>query len=1280
MGVTFLDEPKAAASGVTFIGDNQPVYRRETGKVVSAPSGMSGREINYQDDTQNQSLKKENFLGFSGVGRPVSFAQGYMKGILQTGTAFATSDLASKEKALRDIGAASQKDFSVADVFKQFLPTRAGRFAEIRTSQALGRGKLSFEEEETKLRNRINEIKKIDKDLPIVLKGMGLDPEDRSFFGQVGQGGSSLAMTIGTTMVTKNVGLASMIMAGQTNSEAYKQAREAGLPIDTAANAALIESGGVALIEAVGTNALFKVFGESGIMKKAVKGFLVQGTEEGAQEVLSILTKNEFDVTDTNIIDGAAQVLNSFIVGGFIGAPVAASIKTNADQLTQLSKRTGIAEKDLVRMHEISEEVAEKNPSIRAAAKQTIDQVFEEELSPATDDAQARSQVAAMANDFLEGRDVDFSNLPENDQKVLDELFNIRETQIEAARVEQEAAVKADTTLLEGLQSQIETARAAIKAPTGKKKPFIDFLKKQGGVRIGSPLDKELRAAGITPKTAPALFKKEGLVGDVDNFVASEFEEATGLTVEKEGDFIERQFLLDKLENEIRGIQQPQDQDIKAAEGFAEELDRLGLDIDTVTPDEFFEATEGRVPVAEEVVAEDLGEPFPLRPSEVVTKDVLEEVEQVDADNQGLMSGQFLDPVKNFFVDFGTGIERALTPISTRVKNISVPLFFRLRKFEFNVKTNVIKDHDAVLPFLKAIRRLDRDTQIALDLAMKNSDEAVITQIAEDNEIVSEITAVREVLDNLFDRAKAVDMDVQYRWDFFPRKVTDLDGLMDHFMGSEHWTIIQEAIKRTEESTGKTLGDAGRIGVINRLVRGQSVEGVSLSQKGIHKERTIRKVTAEINKFYATSDQALLSYINIANEAIETSRLFGQGQDIDGADNIEESVGKFINDQIVSDGISSRDARILKEILTARFNEKRLGYITAAIRDLSYIDTMGSFTSAFTQIGDLALSLYNSGLANVTTTIGGAIINRAPIKLKDIGIDKIGVEFSDGKLTSKGVDKVFTLTGLQKIDQVGKLTLVNSAFKKFQQRAKKGDAELAEQLGFMYGANAEQVSQDLQDGKITDDTKFLVFNTLLDMQPMAQSEMPEYYLRSGNLKILYMLKTFTIRQLDIYRREIFSQLNTATKTGDAKLAAKAIGNFVRLAGFWIAMGASVDYMKDLLRSFFGGDETEEPEDYVVDNMLKAFGFSKYQLSMVGKKGATEVFFDIVQPPAKFATNIEKDFKKAKKGELTAETSKSVRSIPLAGELYYFWFGAGQGGSSQKKKRKKGKRKSSLSGG
>lgn len=53
--------------------------------------------------------------------------------------------------------------------------------------------------------------------------------------------------------------------------------------------------------------------------------------------------------------------------------------------------------------------------------------------------------------------------------------------------------------------------------------PIINILKEKGGVAPGSPLAGELEAMGITPKSAPGLFRAGGMT-DADTIVVSEYE------------------------------------------------------------------------------------------------------------------------------------------------------------------------------------------------------------------------------------------------------------------------------------------------------------------------------------------------------------------------------------------------------------------------------------------------------------------------------------------------------------------------------------------------------------------------------------------------------------------------------------------------------------------------------------------------------------------------------------------------------------------------------------
>lgn len=642
-----------------------------------------------------------------------------------------------------------------------------------------------------------------------------------------------------------------------------------------------------------------------------------------------------------------------------------------------------------------------------------------------------------------------------------------------------------------------------------------------------------------------------------------------------------------------------------------------------------------------------------------------------------------LPPESRFegFLEVGRDIKlatgKALTPISTRIKNISKPLFGRVRKFEFETKRKIVKDLDSAIPFLRKFKKLDKDVRQELSLALMNSDMDTVTRIANERGMAKELVVVKDMLDQIFDRAKRVGMETRYRADFYPRRVKNLSGLMSYLRNTEMWGVIEQAIEAKEKKSG-ALSDQQKSEVINTLMRGFQVEGVSLALRGQFKERTIKKVTQETSRFYEDPMTALIRYISGANEAIETSVLFGKAQKMDGdSADITDSVGSFVADMVKNGEINDFQARELQDIFIARFNEKLMGRVGAGVRDILYIDVMGSPLNAITQIGDMAVSMYNAGLIRTLTSIPRAMFDKTVVSLDELGITNVAQEFDNGSPTSKLVNTVFEYSGLAKIDRLGKRTVIQAHYKKIRAQAKRGTKKLKAELDVMFGDHADQVMQDLIDGNVTEDVKFVLFNRIMDFQPLSKLEMPEAYLRSGTFgKMAYMLKSFTIRQLDIYRREAIGLVAEGARTGNKMMVIEGLSNFVRLAGFWIAMNASAEFIKDYMRSLFGDDEMEEPKDYLIEGVWKSFFFSRYQAGMLftvnddgevslGRAHPAEVFVNMLIPPLKSLDNMWKDAKDIQKGKSEPKDLRAIRSIPIGGELYWFWFGGGSNDGSSK---------------
>jgi hypothetical protein len=217
--------------------------------------------------------------------------------------------------------------------------------------------------------------------------------------------------------------------------------------------------------------------------------------------------------------------------------------------------------------------------------------------------------------------------------------------------------------------------------------------------------------------------------------------------------------------------------------------------------------------------------------------------------------------------------------------------------------------------------------------------------------------------------------------------------------------------------------------------------------------------------------------------------------------------------------------------------------------------------------------------------------------------------------------------------------------------AAKDPATLAAELNPLFEGETAQVVADLKAGKITENVKLYLFNTLADFQPIALSEMPAKYLTGGNGRIFYQLKTFTLKQFDVFRREAFQKIATEGQRTEG------MKNLVTLAGALVAANAGADVIKDLILG-----RPLDLADKVVDNMMRLAGVSKFATWKAREEGPGTAAVLMAAPPVKFINSVYKDI-------MTAGDEKgleSVQSIPLVGKLYYWWFGKGAGKSQTKK--------------
>jgi hypothetical protein len=789
--------------------------------------------------------------------------------------------------------------------------------------------------------------------------------------------------------------------------------------------------------------------------------------------------------------------------------------------------------------------------------------------------------------------------------------------------------------------------------------------------------------------------------------------------IDNEQDQQVRQILEDQLElvNEQiqdlqQGTQEDQEQDQEQEEGQVSEERQAELDEVKQRVDERQKEIQEGAKEIEELEKQEVGaskilkkrlkkkkERIAKRLNKIIEKNLREQIKE-ETKEQRLELKEYIKnrknqedqaEFKNQVLEMGSNLRRevALTTdqffgaVSTRLGNISQELKNRLRKHDFRLQTQINKDAGAVKEYLDGYGKLDSQTKSDLDIALKNGEFGIVADINAQHGLTEAFEKVQAMLNSMYRRAKAVGLDVEYLENFWPRVVADPVKFIEHLRKDDSlWEQIATALQggsiEFERMTPTEQAHA-----INTLVRGFKNPKLTLGTPKQLQARIIEVIDSEMNKFYISSPQALSLYISRVNEAIENNKFFGKGAVDDKFKNIEDSIGHFIVKEVADKNLTPREALILEQIIRARFNPGQLGMIVGSIKSIGYLSVLGNPDNALTQIGDLYLALVNGGIYGTLKATGqslGTSVLKVSEKItgkeapqlvqltrEDLGIQSLIRELRVGgtPFLQEAVSKVFGATGLKFIDNLGKEAAINATLARYQKLAKNkpNDSEFRRSLDRIFGKEgADVVVADLKDGFISEDVKFLIFNEIADAQPITLSEMPEKYLTSGNGKIFYTLKTFTIKLFDFVRTKSLARIRHGLETGNKAEVVEGSKNFIKILIAYLGTNIGADLLKDLI---YDRPITEESlRDDTVNNLLELASFDRYSRYRFSTLGPWSAMMERVTPPVTIIDNVAKDavFHFQMADHMTflerLEFSETPQSLP-GGDWYYWYFGKGK---------------------
>ena len=554
-------------------------------------------------------------------------------------------------------------------------------------------------------------------------------------------------------------------------------------------------------------------------------------------------------------------------------------------------------------------------------------------------------------------------------------------------------------------------------------------------------------------------------------------------------------------------------------------------------------------------------------------------------------------------------------PVSSVLKGYGTPELKRIvRKQVTDAMITASNWNAQARPFVEYLINLETthpDLFEDLSLALYNGDIEMVETIMEKTNMtvpgsIEDYMQVVSLTDNIYNEALSVGTEMNKIDNYYPRKVKDLDGLWN-LLGVNEKSEYERALREKEKEIGSQLTELQKTEFLNSFLAGYVPRGNG--KPGYVKGRNIDLVTRDMLPYYEKPYDSMLDYIDRFSESNSILRSFGKG-------NPEESIGHFVNEQLIKGNIKPEQVDEIKELLREYYQPGSYGAWVHPLRNTVYTGTMGSVWSAITQVGDQPWAMIEGGIVRTLHNDLKAILGQSEIKVSDLNLQSMMHELQSKTKTGELVNTVFTLCGLTFIDRLGKEAIINNTLQKYRNyargiedqqflkefREEKDKARLNE-----YFSEEQQIQlwKDLQSDEVTDLVKELVLNVVLDWQPVAKSEVP---LKHKDHPFLYQLKTYTVKQMNAFKDNLYDEIKRESenfknaKTEEEKAGAKerlqqAIIYLLTLTGMFMTANGVADATKDTLA---GRDI--ELDDLAYQQLWKLFGTSRYVQFQIKNEG------------------------------------------------------------------------------
>ena len=605
--------------------------------------------------------------------------------------------------------------------------------------------------------------------------------------------------------------------------------------------------------------------------------------------------------------------------------------------------------------------------------------------------------------------------------------------------------------------------------------------------------------------------------------------------------------------------------------------------------------------------------------------------------------------------------------MSTRLKNESEAVWALQRRMDAEEHILVEDAFRKVNPFSTYIKhKLSKGERNSFKKALANDDTAGVENIlARHPKLRTHFDETRKLLDDIHKQLTDAGYDVDKIDMYFPRVIKDPEGLKNKIPAN-----IRRGLEKEMADPAKQLASPeDQAKFINQYLRGRLSDKSIDTKLGATKERKIKNVTDDIMEFYADPHEGIHTYLRDAIQDIARRKFFGRDAaavkgngELNIAATLDNalsgkggSVGAVIQQELMAGRLAPEQLNQIQKLLLARHDlaSRSVNGGIQDLRNIAYAATIANPMSAATQIGDIGVAAFANGIRNTAKSVLAELgFGKRYANALDLGMESIAEEFADTRKTATFLHGAFKASLFRTVDRLGKNTVINGAFRKFTARkgrdsvnTQKGLAKFKEKYSSMFGDELYSVIDDLKNKRVTHNVKMVLFNELADLQPISLSEMPLKYLQNPNARVFYMLKTFTLKQLDVLRRNVWNEL----KQGNVTQGTKQLGRYIALLSFFNFSAENIKH------TMITGEPIpqEDVPDVLVANLIKNFGASEYLINKHGSKGEIGTMIGaMAAPPLSVVDGLIGLFTDLDNFDT------HVKYAPVFGKMWYYWFGPG----------------------